>query len=132
MVIILIHWLIKKGFEEQFMSAWRKMSVRQNSGLYREMLTAVEPTVTDAKFNTFSITSPNYTTFINIGMWESLEAFDEAVGKYIPEAETHEEANGSRRVTISLEEYEFKIRERVVLKKVLDRGGELPPADVPE
>jgi hypothetical protein len=132
MVIILVHWLIKKGSEKQFIAAWRKMSIGRKSGLYREMLTTVEPISTDPKFNTFSISDPNYITFINIGMWESLEAFDEAVGKYIPRAEAYEAEDGRRKITISLEEYEFKLRERVVLKKVFDRGGDLPPADLLE
>ena len=132
MVIILVHWLIKKGSEEQFLAAWRKMSVGRNSGLYRELLTSVEQITTDPKFNTFSISDPNYTTFINIGLWESLEAFDEAVGKYIPETEAYEAEDGRKKIMISLEEYEFKLRERTVLKKVFDRGGALPPADMLE
>jgi hypothetical protein len=132
MVIILVHWLIKTGFEAQFEAAWRNMSVGQEAGLYREMLTTVEPIPNDPKFNTFSISDPNYSTFINIGMWESLEAFDEAVGKYIPKGEAFEAEDGRRRITILLEEYEFKLRERIVLKRIFDRGGQLPPADTLE
>jgi heme-degrading monooxygenase HmoA len=132
MIIILVNWLIKKGSEDQFITAWRKMSVGLKSGLYREMLTSVEQIPNDPKFNTFSITDPNYTTFINIGIWESLEAFDEAIGKYIPKTQTSEAEDGRKTITISLEEYEFKLRERVVLKKVFDRGGDLPSADLLE
>jgi len=132
MVIILVHWQIKKGFEQQFIANWRKMSISQESGLYREMLTTVEHIPTDPKFNTFSISDPNYTTFINIGMWESLESFDESVGKYIPKTESYVAEDGRKKITISLEEYEFKLRERVVLKKVFDRGGDLPLADMLE
>ena len=132
MVIILVHWQIKKGFEEQFIASWRKMSISQESGLYREMLTTVEHIPNDPKFNTFSISDPNYTTFINIGIWESLEAFDESVGKYIPKTESYIAEDGRKKITISLEEYEFKLRERVVLKKVFDRGGDLPFADMLE
>lgn len=132
MVIILVHWQIKKGFEEQFVAAWRKMSIGQKSGLYREVLTSVEQNLTDPKFNTYSISDPNYTTFINIGMWKSLEAFDEAIGKYVQKPTSYEAEDGRKKITITLEEYEFKLRERVVLKKVLDRGGQLPSADILE
>ncbi len=132
MIIVLVHWLIKKGSEEQFITAWRKMSISQYSGLYRELLTTVEYISTDPKFNTFSLSDPNYTTFINIGMWESLEAFDESVDKYIPKTKSYKAEDGRKKTIILLEEYEFKLRERVVLNKVLDRGGDLPSADMLE
>jgi hypothetical protein len=58
---------------------------------------------------------PFYSTFINVGMWESVDHFDKAVGKYIPEAQMFTEG-GIRKYTIKLEEFEFKLRERIVLK----------------
>jgi hypothetical protein len=84
MVVIMVHWLIKKGIEneEAFEAAWRKMTIHPNTGLYREMLTRpVE--AEDPKFNTFSITDKAYTTYINIGIWKDIKSFDAAVGKYI-------------------------------------------------
>jgi hypothetical protein len=33
-----------------------------------------------------SLGDPFYSTFVNIGVWESIEHFDRAIGKYIPEA----------------------------------------------
>jgi hypothetical protein len=70
-VVILVHWLIKKGIENEqaFKALWRKMTIQPNTGLYREVLTRpVE--AEDPKFNTFSITDNAYTTYINIGIWE--------------------------------------------------------------
>jgi len=131
-IIILVHWLIKKGSEEQFITAWREMSISRNSGLYRELLTTVEYISTDPKFNTFSLSDPNYTTFINIGMWENLGAFDKSVDKYIPKTKSYKAEDGRKKSIILLEEYEFKLRERAVLNKVLDRGGDLPSADMLE
>ena len=41
MVIIMVHWLIKRGVENEhaFKALWAKMSIDPNSGLYREVLT---------------------------------------------------------------------------------------------
>jgi hypothetical protein len=55
--------------------------------LFREILTKIDVGPANPKFHTFSLGDPFYSTFINIGMWESVEAFDRAVGKYIPEAQ---------------------------------------------
>jgi hypothetical protein len=62
MVVIMVHWLIKKGIENEqaFETMWKKMTIQPNTGLYREILTQpVE--AEDAKFNTFSITDKAYT-----------------------------------------------------------------------
>jgi hypothetical protein len=90
----------------------------------------------DAKFNTFSITDKAYTTYINIGIWKDLASFDAAVGKYIQAPERRKPLGGSFKdkemLTLYQHDFEFKIRERVILKKLLDRKGalELPLADL--
>lgn len=135
MVIILVHWLIKKGFshEQKFKETWTNMTIQPNTGLYREMLTTVELD-SDPKFNTFSLTDEAYKTFINIGIWKDLESFDEAVGKYImpPENRAPIAKPDTEMQAIYLQDFEFKMRERVILSKVLDRKGalELPEADL--
>jgi len=137
MVVIMVHWLIKKGIENEqaFENMWKRMTIQPNTGLYREILTQpVE--AEDAKFNTFSITDKAYTTYINIGFWESLESFDNAVGKYIQAPERRKPLSGSYQdkemLAIYQHDFEFKIRERVILKKLLDRKGalEFPDADL--
>src|SRR5438045_698657 len=111
MVVILVHWLIRHGSEKKFTEVWRNMTINKGHGLYREMLT--QPVDhPDPKFTTFSITDKNYTTFINIGFWRSLDDFNAAVGMYIPPAtEALDPVSGRIRRTVTLEEFEFKIRE---------------------
>lgn len=53
MVIIMVHWLIKREVENEhaFRALWERMSIDPNTGLYREVLTKpVE--AEDPKFNT--------------------------------------------------------------------------------
>jgi hypothetical protein len=130
MVVIMVHWLIKRGVENEqaFKAMWQKMTVQPNTGLYREFLTKAEE-AEDPKFNTFSLTDPAYITYINIGFWKDIESFDAAVGKYIAPPELRKPLEGSMKDTEMLAVYrhkfEFKIRERIILSKVLDRQGGL-------
>jgi hypothetical protein len=137
MIVIMVHWLIKKGIEneEAFEATWRKMTIEPNTGLYREVLTRpVE--AEDPKFNTFSITDNAYTTYINIGIWKDLKSFDEAVGKYIQPPERRKPVSGPfqdrEMLAVYRQDFEFKIRERVILKTILDRKGaiEFPEPDL--
>lgn len=131
MVVILVHWLITKGREKDFVDWWRQMSVPGGAGLYREILTSLDTEPPDSKFHTFSVGDPFYSTFINVGIWNSLEEFDAEIGKRIPKAEVFEK-DGRKKCTITLEDFEFKLRERVVLKVIADRGSQLPDAEMPE
>jgi len=137
MVIIMVHWLIKRGVENEhaFKALWAKMSIDPNTGLYREVLTKpVE--AEDSKFNTFSITDNAYITYINIGFWKDIESFDAAVGKYIQPPERRKPLEGPNKdkemLAVYRYDFEFKIRERVILEKILDRKGALdfPEADL--
>lgn len=137
MLVILVHWLIKKGIENEqaFEAMWRRMTIQPNTGLYREVLTRPVQ-AEDAKFNTFSITDNAYTTYINIGIWKDLQSFDDAVGKYIQPPERRKPSGGPYKETEMLavyrHDFEFKIRERVILEVILDRKGalEFPEPDL--
>ena len=137
MVVVMVHWLIKRGGEneEAFKALWRKMAIDPNTGLYREFLTKAEE-AEDPKFNTFSITDPAYVTYLNIGFWKDIESFDAAVGKYIAQLELRNPLEGPLKDTEMLAAYrypfEFKVRERIILSKVLDRQGGLafPDSDL--
>jgi hypothetical protein len=131
MVVILVHWLIRQGSEKEFSDWWKRMSVPSGSGLYREILTELNREPANPKFHTFSLGDPFYSTFINIGIWESLEHFDREIGKRIPEANIVEK-DGRQKYSIELEAFEFKLRERIVLTVISDRGGHLPDAQLPE
>lgn len=137
MVVIMVHWLIKKGIEneEAFENMWKKMTIEPNTGLYREVLTCPAEAA-DPKFNTFSITDNAYKTYINIGIWRDVESFDAAVGKFIQAPERRKPLTGSYKdremLAVYQHDFEFKIRERIILKKILDRKGalEFPAADL--
>ncbi len=131
MVLILVHWLIRKGSEEVFEKHWLNMSVKKGIGLFREILTTPDRNIFDPKFQTFHIESPHYSTYLNIGIWKSLRDFDVAINKYFPKA-TSETTGGITTQNIELNEFEFKLRERIVLRKVADRGINLPKADIEE
>jgi hypothetical protein len=132
MVVILVHWLIFPGKEKDFEARWKTMTVPNGVGLYREILTELDREPANPRFHTFSLGDPFYSTFINIGVWESVEHFDKAIGKYIPEAVVVEKPDGRQTYSIELESFEFKLRERVVLKIISDRGGQLPDAQLLE
>ena len=126
LVVILVHWLIREGSEQAFKDFWRNiMKIPKGKGLYREMLTEPAPSL-NPKYATFSITDKSYSTFINIGLWRSLADFDEAVASYIPPAtDAVVTESGRTQRTITLEEFEFKFRERIVLNIIHDRDGGL-------
>ncbi len=127
MVIILVHWQIKKGQELAFEEFWKTlMNVEGKKGFYRETLTN-PVTMSDPKLNTWSITDPNYSTYINIGCWSSVEDFEKAVQETMPKAsQATDPTSGRTKQTIELEPFEFKVRERVVLRTIFERGGALP------
>lgn len=125
MVVVLVRWYIHKGKEADFINFWENiMQVPDGSGLYRETLTKEIPENNDPKFHTFDIEGHSYTTFINIGMWTTIEAFDIAITK--PYINPRREIEGKQYIEIN--DFEYKLRERIVLNKISDRGGELPPA----
>jgi hypothetical protein len=124
MEIILVHWLIKPEKTEEFVEHWKSnMKIGKVDGFYREILTRPIPKP-DEKFNTFSITDRNYETFINIAIWETVEHFDDAIKKFYPNTVVENENSGNRRKQIiELEDFEYKMRERIVLKPIGDRAG---------
>ena len=113
MVVLLVHWLIRRGEEDRFRTHWSEnMKVGDVEGFYQETLTRVDETVDDPRFHSFALESPRYTTFINVGVWESVAHFDAAIRRYMPTATV----GNDNTTTIKLESFEFKLRERIVLK----------------
>lgn len=125
MVVILIRWYIKDGFEGKFIEMWTNtMKVPKEKGLYREILTTADTEEEDLKYHTFSLESPYFKTYINIGIWRSMADFKELIeSKYIPKEEPGEEKR-----MVELKDFEFKMRERIILNVITDRGGMLPEA----
>jgi hypothetical protein len=126
MVVLLIHWFIKKGSEEKFLEYWKnKLSISSDGGLYREILTTSSD-IPDTWLHTFPVESPYFTTYINIGIWRSVSDFQKAVGdKYVPIVKE----DGDDQI-ITIKDFEFKQRERIVLNALMDRGINLPEASL--
>lgn len=129
MKVILIRWYINKGMESDFISYWKyNMAISKGKGLHRETLCEVDSETADPKFHTFDIEHPLYTTFVNVGMWDSVDSFDKAVTKSFIKPAIHQ---GDDRF-LHLTKFEFKIRERIVLTAKWSRGVDIPPADSEE
>jgi len=108
-VIILVIWKIKRTMEAEFLLWWSKPKP-VTKGLFREFLSKV----TDDELNTWDIESFDCITYVNVGIWESEDAFKSQIkiGK--------------------TEDFEAKRRRRVILKMEYDREGDLklPPSIV--
>ena len=111
--VVLVKWHIIKGQEPQFKEHWEvKMNEFKSDGLFREILSEVNDNIPE-KFKIWQdLHSSEYSTFINVGIWESLESFDEAIKPFMPKVNDFE--------------YKPKPRERYVLTYVSDREGEFP------
>jgi hypothetical protein len=108
----LVKWRITKGHEDEFIAYWKGLAVPKGKGLFREILTQAEDSSPSDKLHTWDFTDLSWSTFVNVGIWHSAEEFEEAVGKWI----------GKNK------DFEAQIRERKILKFVVDRGGMLPEA----
>jgi heme-degrading monooxygenase HmoA len=127
MVIILVYWQIKEDRVEEFENYWKTLgNVEDKKGFYREILT--KPVAqSDPKFNTLGMTDRNYIAYVNLGFWNSVEDFERAVQESMPKtSQTTDLASGRTKQSIELEPFEFKLRERIVLTPIFERGGSLP------
>ena len=112
MNIVIVKWTIKKENESDFLEYWKSLSVNNTSGLFREFLSKVG----DDELNTWPFPTDKYCVYINVGIWESAEAFKREIGEYINRPP---------------KSFEAESRQRIILQSVsLDRGGKfiLPSA----
>ena len=117
MIIVLVRWQIKKGQKRAFLREWEEtLTPKDLSGLHREILAGPDEEVGD-EYKTFDLISSSYETLVNVGIWESIAAFERAVGAFMRRRKAR---------------FEFKLRERIVLTPVSDRRGryELPPPSI--
>lgn len=81
MVIVLIRWFIKPNRVADFFEYWQtKAIIEDKSGLIGEFLS--EPIPAHAfTYKVDDLTDPNgeHLEFNNVGLWESVDAFEEAV-----------------------------------------------------
>jgi len=128
MVIVVVRWYIKTGEEEAFIATWEGMEPEYKEGLFREFFSKPidKP---NPKYHTLDFESKHYTTYINVGTWRDIIDFDKAIGSLIPNREKHPIKRGKE--LIEVYDFEYKLRERIVMEVDRMRGGEwdLPPAD---
>lgn len=126
MVIVIVRWYIKKDDEPRFKKIWvEKMEPKIKDGLFREFFSKPIDVI-DEKYHTLDVESKYYTTFINVGIWENIEAFNEAIGSLIPSREKPDLMKFPEKTDkeiIEVFDFEFKLRERVVMNVEEDRVG---------
>lgn len=125
MVIVVVRWYIIKGRECDFEKVWRGMIPDTKDGLFREFFSKPVDKP-DPKYHTLDFESEHYTTFINVGVWGSVDDFDNAINTKIPGREPDIQNPGKDK--LSLFNFEFKLRERIAMDVLISRGGglELP------
>jgi len=103
--VVLVYWTVKKGLEDEFIRFWKTRTVSDKSAFVGEFLSKVE--LPDG-YNTWDLSVDGATTFINVGIWKSMEDFKSQIGKYIS----------------SRERFEQKFRVRAMLTPFIRRKGE--------
>jgi heme-degrading monooxygenase HmoA len=128
MVIVVVRWYIKIGFEEDFKSTWKNMSPRYKDGLFREFFSK-STEKQDLKYHTLDFESKHYTTYINVGIWRSLEDFENAIGEMIPSRDNHPVESNKELIVVF--NFEYKLRERIVMDVEKIKGGnwDIPTSD---
>jgi hypothetical protein len=126
--IVVVRWYIKQGQEEKFRATWIEMDPKFKDGLFREFFSK-PVNAPDEKYHTLDLESQHYSTFINIGVWKSLSDFDRAIGSMIPGRDKHPDFSKSNKELIEVFDFEFKLRERIVMDVETTRGGDwIPPS----
>ncbi len=130
MVIVIVRWYIKEGKDEKFKAKWQGMKPKSKEGLFREFFS--KPITSSVeKYHTLDVESKHYTTYINVGVWNSIEDFNKAIGSLILGRFVNENPEKKDIELIEIFDFEFKLRERIVMDVEKTRAGEfiLPPAD---
>ena len=104
MVVVLIHWKIKKKHVDEFLNFWKTEAVVQDSkGLIGEFLATPESSQ-DYPWITLNLEDDSgaYVSYVNVGLWSSAEKFHEQIGRYF-ETET------------GIQPFEYEPRSRTLL-----------------
>ena len=85
MRIVLVDWRIIKGQESLFLDYWsRRETIEDRSGLIGEFLSRVQDR---AQFPWITCElSPEWTCFVNVGLWRDAEAFQDQIGWRLDDA----------------------------------------------
>lgn len=128
MVIVIVRWYIIEGQEENFKKTWIEIMEPQiKTGLFSEFFSKPIDSIKE-KYHTLDVESKHYKTFINVGIWKDVEAFDEAIGSFILGRKPHD--RDPQKQFMEIFEFEYKLRERIVMTVEESRSGEwtLPSA----
>ncbi|OJV52973.1 MAG: hypothetical protein BGO31_04255 [Bacteroidetes bacterium 43-16] len=126
MVIVIVRWYIKAGYEEVFKETWIKtMEPKIKDGLFREFFSKPIDNVVE-KHHTLDIESKHYNTFINVGIWKDVEEFENSIGNFILGRTAHNK--DPQKELMEIFNFEYKLRERIVMSVEENRTGlwELP------
>src|SRR5690348_14693743 len=130
MVIVIVRWYIKAGQDKKFKAKWQGMEPKSKEGLFREFFS--KPTTSaEEKYHTLDIESKHYTTYINVGVWRELKDFENAIGSLILGRYVHDKPEKKGVQLLEIFDFEFKLRERIVMEVEKTRGGKwkLPSID---
>jgi len=130
MVIVVVRWYILPGKDGEFKEIWKKMVPDYKDGLFRELFSKPID-LPDTKYHTLDFESKHYTSYINVGVWRTVEDFDNAINTKIPGRRPLNDPEQPNKDIIELFDFEFKLRERIVMNVEMVRAGEfvLPLAD---
>lgn len=124
MVIVLVKWYIISGQEDKFKQTWiDKMEPEIKKGLFCEFFSKPIDSIKE-KYHTLDVENKHYTTFINVGVWKDVESFDEAIGNFILGRKPHD--NDLQKQLMEIYDFEYKLRERIVLTVEESRTGGWP------
>lgn len=102
MVVVLVKWKIKPGYEDEFLKRWReKFKIDDPRGLVGEFM--CEPGSQD--YITWSLPDPDdppCKVFVNVGIWADDEAFRQQVEPKFKDDREPEPFEAARRVRIVL------------------------------
>ena len=99
MHIILVHWKIRLGREEEFLRYWSTLSpVADRSGLIGEFLTRPDEPCPYPWINWHL--DPSYSSFFNVGLWATGAASEEQFGQYIDDTRPPMPFEAQRRARI--------------------------------
>lgn len=123
MVIVVIHWKIERGLEQDFFDYWSHvLTIDPDSKLVGEFLSRPMDSA-EARCDAIVLGDTNsndYVSYFNVGIWEEHDSFfKEVIEPYVTKAAGRREA------------FEVEYRERMILKPEWwrVRTGALPDSD---
>ena len=109
MKIILIRWFIKPGKEDDFFAFWKEVAkINNRDGFAFEFLS--EPFEGDEeKLKTWDLSEVGVKTFVNVGVWETMAAFEREIGKYIEDEKPPRKWEERRPERIMIEPLHYRV-----------------------